>query len=69
MLTIVTLLALSIGSLLGGTTIVESIFGWDGVGKLAVDSITMRDYPMIQGIRCMDGDYLCCCKPYNRSAL
>lgn len=48
MLTIVTLLALSIGSLLGGTAIVESIFMWDGVGKLAVDSITMRDYPMIQ---------------------
>ncbi|UYO62898.1 ABC transporter permease [Acetobacterium wieringae] len=48
MLTIVTLLALSIGSLLGGTAIVESIFMWDGVGKLAVDSIMMRDYPMIQ---------------------
>ena len=48
MLTIVTLLALSIGSLLGGTAIIESIFMWDGVGKLAVDSITMRDYPMIQ---------------------
>lgn len=48
MLTIVTLLALSIGSLLGGTAIVESIFMWDGVGKLAVESITMRDYPMIQ---------------------
>lgn len=48
MLTIVTLLALSIGSLLGGTAIVETIFMWDGVGKLAVDSITMRDYPMIQ---------------------
>ncbi len=48
MLTIVTLLALSIGSLLGGTAIIESIFRWDGVGKLAVDSITMRDYPMIQ---------------------
>ena len=47
-LTIVTLLALSIGSLLGGTAIIESIFMWDGVGKLAVDSITMRDYPMIQ---------------------
>ena len=40
--------ALSIGSLLGGTAIIESIFMWDGVGKLAVDSITMRDYPMIQ---------------------
>ena len=41
-------MALSIGSLLGGTAIIESIFMWDGVGKLAVDSITMRDYPMIQ---------------------
>jgi len=48
MLTIVTLLALSIGSLLGGTAIVESIFMWDGVGKMAVDAITMRDYPIIQ---------------------
>lgn len=46
--TIITLLALSIGSLLGGTAIVESIFMWDGVGKLAVDAINMRDYPMIQ---------------------
>ncbi len=48
MLTIVTLLALSIGSLLGGTAIVESIFMWDGVGKMAVDAITMHDYPVIQ---------------------
>ena len=48
MLTIITLLALSIGSLLGGTTIVETIFMWDGVGKMAVDAITMRDYPIIQ---------------------
>lgn len=48
MLTIVTLLALSVGSLLGGTAIVESIFMWEGVGKLAVDAILTRDYPMIQ---------------------
>ena len=48
MLTIATLLAVSIGSLLGGTAIVESIFMWDGVGKLAVEAIVMRDYPMIQ---------------------
>ena len=48
MLTIITLLALSIGNLLGGTAIIESIFMWDGVGKLAVGAITMRDYPMIQ---------------------
>lgn len=48
LVTILTLLTLSIGSLLGGTAIVESIFMWDGVGKLAVDAINMRDYPMIQ---------------------
>lgn len=48
LLTMVTLLALSVGSLLGGTAIIETIFMWDGVGKLAVDSIVMRDYPMIQ---------------------
>ena len=48
LLTILTLLALSLGSLLGGTAIIESIFMWDGVGKLAVDAISMRDYPVIQ---------------------
>lgn len=46
--TILTLLSLSVGSLLGGTAIVESIFMWDGVGKMAVDAINMRDYPVIQ---------------------
>ena len=48
LVTIITLLMLSVGSLLGGTAIVESIFMWDGVGKMAVDAISMRDYPMIQ---------------------
>ena len=47
-ITIITLLALSIGSLLGGTAIVETIFMWDGVGKMAVDAILSRDYPLIQ---------------------
>lgn len=45
---IITLLALSIGNLLGGTAIVETIFMWDGVGKMAIDAILMRDYPLIQ---------------------
>ncbi len=45
---IATLLSLSIGSLLGGTAIIESVFLWDGVGKMAVDAINMRDYPVIQ---------------------
>ncbi len=48
LVTILTLLTLSTGSLLGGTAIVESIFMWDGVGKMAVDAIHMRDYPVIQ---------------------
>lgn len=48
LVTIITLLTLSVGSLLGGTAIVESIFMWDGVGKMAVDAISMRDYPIIQ---------------------
>lgn len=46
--TLLTMFAMSAGSLLGGTAVVESIFMWDGVGKLAVDAIQMRDYPMLQ---------------------
>ena len=46
--TLLTMFTLSAGSLLGGTAVVESIFMWDGVGKLAVDAIFMRDYPVIQ---------------------
>lgn len=46
--TLLTLLLLSIGSLLGGTAIVETIFMWDGIGKMVTDAISMRDYPVIQ---------------------
>lgn len=45
---LVTLTALSCGSLLGGTVIVESIFRWDGVGRLAFEAILNRDYPILQ---------------------
>ena len=48
LVTIITLLALSVGSLLGGAAVVETIFMWDGVGKMAVDAILARDYPLIQ---------------------
>ena len=48
LIVIITLLALSIGNLLGGTAIVETVFMWDGVGKLAVDAILTKDYPLIQ---------------------
>ena len=34
---------------MGGSVVIESIFRWPGVGKLVMDSITARDYPVIQG--------------------
>jgi peptide/nickel transport system permease protein/oligopeptide transport system permease protein len=46
---IVTVVGLSIGGLLGGAVITENIFGLPGVGRLAIDAINNRDYPMIQG--------------------
>ena len=48
MIPILTLLGMSFGTLLGGSAIVETIFSWPGVGKLAVTSISARDYPVIQ---------------------
>jgi ABC-type dipeptide/oligopeptide/nickel transport system permease component len=46
---IVTIVGLSFAGLLGGAVITESIFGLPGVGRLAINAITDRDYPMIQG--------------------
>lgn len=49
MITVVTLTGLSIGSLMGGTAVVESIFVWPGIGSLVLTAISNRDYPIIQG--------------------
>lgn len=49
MLPLVTLLGLSMGSLLGGTAVVEIIYNWPGMGSMAVKAITCRDYPLVQG--------------------
>ncbi len=46
---VVTMAGLSFGYLLDGSVVVETIFAWPGIGKLTVDSIYNRDYPMIQG--------------------
>lgn len=46
---LVTLFGLSIGSLLGGVTVIEMIFSWPGMGELIVNAVTQRDYPLIQG--------------------
>ena len=48
MLTVITLLSLTVGSLLGGTAVIERIFVWRGMGFLVMEAILMRDYPVIQ---------------------
>ena len=50
MIPVITVIGSEIGGLLGGAVVTESIFSWPGVGRLAVNSISKRDYPMIQGI-------------------
>jgi peptide/nickel transport system permease protein len=49
LLPVVTSFGLTVGGLLGGAVIVETIFSWPGVGRYVVDSIAGRDYPVIQG--------------------
>jgi len=46
--TIITLLGLGFGRVLGGTVIVETVFGWPGVGRYLVSGINGRDYPVVQ---------------------
>lgn len=48
-LPLITMLGLSLGSLLGGTAVVEVIFSYPALGSLAISAITARDYPLIQG--------------------
>jgi len=50
MIPIVTTLGMQLGCLLSGTLVTETIFSWQGIGVLLVQSITRRDYPMVQGI-------------------
>lgn len=45
----VTFVGLQFGGLLGGAVIVEQVFSWPGIGRLIVDSINQRDYPVVQG--------------------
>jgi peptide/nickel transport system permease protein len=45
----ITFLGIQFGSLLGGTVIIEQVFSWPGVGRLIIDAINQRDYPVIQG--------------------
>ncbi|NYT35372.1 glutathione ABC transporter permease GsiC [Allopusillimonas soli] len=47
---VVTMMGLQFGFLLGGSIVVEAVFAWPGMGSLLIDSVNMRDYPVIQGL-------------------
>jgi len=47
---VVTMMGLQFGFLLGGSIVVETVFNWPGLGRLLVDAVTQRDYPVMQGL-------------------
>ncbi|MGZ5272186.1 MAG: glutathione ABC transporter permease GsiC [Ramlibacter sp.] len=47
---VITMMGLQFGFLLGGSIVVETVFNWPGLGRLLVDAVTMRDYPVIQAL-------------------
>jgi len=55
LLPIMTVIGLQFGALLGGAVVTETVFAWPGVGRLLIDSIFFRDYPVVQGLVLMFG--------------
>jgi peptide/nickel transport system permease protein len=49
---------MTLGSLLAGSVVVETLFSWPGLGSMAVDAIFQRDYPLIQGYLLMTGAFV-----------
>lgn len=47
---LVSVIGVQFGYMLGGSVIIESVFAWPGMGRLAIESIAIRDYPLVQGI-------------------
>jgi ABC-type dipeptide/oligopeptide/nickel transport system permease component len=45
---LVTVLGLQLSALLGGAVVIEQVFGWPGVGQIAINAVSSRDYPVIQ---------------------
>lgn len=48
-LPVITVLGLELGSLLGGAILTEQVFNWPGIGRLTIDAISFRDFPLVQG--------------------
>ncbi len=58
LLPVVTVFGLGIGSLLGGSVVVETLFSWPGLGSMVVEAIFSRDYPVIQGYVLLTGTFV-----------
>jgi peptide/nickel transport system permease protein len=55
LLPVVTLVALSIPALIGGTVVIEHVFSWPGMGKLTIEAISQRDYPVVMATTFLSG--------------
>ncbi|MBH5316431.1 ABC transporter permease [Paenibacillus sp. GSMTC-2017] len=58
LLPIISVFGMSIGSLLAGSVVTESLFGWPGLGSMAMEAITQRNYPLIQGYVLLTGFFI-----------
>ena len=47
---VITLIGVMIGALLGGAVVTETIFAWPGIGRLVIQAISNRDFPVVQGV-------------------
>jgi len=47
---LISVIGIQFGYMLGGSVIIESVFAWPGLGRLAIDSISIRDFPLVQAI-------------------
>lgn len=55
MLNVTTALSLHLAAILGGVAVVETVFAWPGIGRLAVEAVFRRDYPVVQGLVVLSG--------------
>ena len=69
LLPIITLIGLEIPSLLGGAVVTEQIFSWPGIGRLTMDSILTRDYPVLMCINMLAALMVLMAGPYNGYSL
>ena len=66
---VLTVLGLQIGTLLGGAVITESVFAWPGMGKLVVDAIFFRDFPVVQTVLILSATIFVADQPAGGPAL